>query len=53
MFLAALMSRSWAAPQAPQVQVRTLSGFGPSFTPHPEHTWDVGTNRPIWWNVRP
>jgi len=29
------------------------SGLGPSFTPHAEHTWDVGTNRPIRWNSRP
>jgi hypothetical protein len=52
MFLAAFTSRSWTAPQVPQVQARTLSGFEPSFTPYPEQTWDVGTNRPIRWNMR-
>src|SRR5580704_6938668 len=53
MFFAAFTSRSWTVSHAAQVQVRTLSGFGPSFTPHAEHTWDVGSNRPILPNVRP
>ena len=35
------------------VQARTLSGFGPSFTPHAEHTRDVGSNRPAFPKVRP
>ena len=30
-----------------------VSGFGPSFTPHVEHTWDVGSNRPIFPKMRP
>jgi hypothetical protein len=53
MLIAALISRSCRAPQAAHVQARTPSGFGPSFTPHCEQVCDVGTNRPIWWNVRP
>ena len=53
MFLAAFTSRSWAVPHAAHVHSRTLSGFGPSFTPQAEHTWLVGSNRPILANVRP
>jgi hypothetical protein len=41
------------APHAVQVQARTLSGLGPSFTPHAEHTRDVGSNRPAFPKVRP
>ena len=53
MFFAAFTSRSWTVPHAAQVQVRTLSGFGPSFTPQAEHTWIVGSNLPILANERP
>ena len=53
MFLAAFTSRSWTVPHAAQAQIRMLSGFGPSFTPQAEHTWLVGSNRPIRANVRP
>ena len=53
MFLAAFTSRSWTVPHAPHVHARTLSGFGPSVTPQAEHTWLVGSNRPIRANVRP
>jgi hypothetical protein len=53
MFLAAFTSRSWTVPHAAHVQIRTLSGLGPSFTPQAEHTWPVGSNRPILANVRP
>ncbi len=53
MFLAAFTSRSWAVPHAAHVHSRTCSGFGPSFTPQAEHTWLVGSNRPIRANVRP
>ena len=41
MFWAAFTSRSCTVPHAAQVHSRTLSGLGPSFTPHAEHTWDV------------
>ena len=34
MFRAAFRSRSCTARHPPQVHSRTLSGFGPSFTPH-------------------
>ena len=40
-------------PARPQVHSRTLSGLGPSFTPHAEHTWEVGSNRWILGNMRP
>ena len=53
MFLAAFTSRSWTVPHAAHVHARTCSGLGPSFTPHAEHTWLVGSNRPIRANVRP
>jgi len=39
MFLAAFTSRSWTVPHAWHVHSRTLSGLGPSVTPHAEHTW--------------
>jgi hypothetical protein len=48
-----VMSRSWITPQTAHVHDRTNSGFGPSLTPHAEHTCDVGSNRPIFTNVRP
>ena len=47
------MSRSWTVLHAAHVQLRTLSGFGPSLTPQAEHTWLVGSNRPILTNLRP
>jgi hypothetical protein len=50
MFLAAFTSRSWIVPHAGHVHWRTLSGFGPSFTPQAEHTWLVGSNRPTLAN---
>ena len=53
MFFAAFTSRSWTVPHAAHVHWRTLSGLGPSVTPHAEHTWLVGSNRPIRANVRP
>jgi hypothetical protein len=53
MFRAAFTSRSCTVPHAPQVHSRTLSGFGPSFIPHAEHTWDVGSNRPTFPKARP
>ena len=53
MFFAAFTWRSWAVPHAAHAHSRTLSGFGPSFTPQAEHTWLVGSNRPIRANVRP
>ena len=53
MFLAALTSRSWTVPHAGHVHWRMPSGFAPSLTPHAEHTWLVGSNRPTRWNVRP
>ena len=53
MFLAAFTSRSWTVPHAAHVHCRTLSRLGPSLTPHAEHTWLVGSNRPILANVRP
>lgn len=53
MFLAALTSRSRTAPHAPHCHSRTLSGLGPSFTPHAEQTCEVGSQRPIFPNVRP
>ena len=53
MFLAAFTSRSWTAPHASHVHPRTLSGFGPSLTPHAEHTWLVGSHRPIRRKSRP
>jgi hypothetical protein len=53
MFLAAFTSRSCTVPHAAHAHRRTLSGFGPSFTPHAEHTCDVGSNRPIRAKVRP
>ena len=53
MFLAAFTSRSWTVPHAMQVHSRMLSGLGPSLAPQPEHTWLVGSNRPILLNPRP
>src|ERR1035441_4707611 len=53
MFLAAFRSRSCTAPHAAHVQVRTPSGLGPSLIPQAEHTWLVGSNRPVRTNVRP
>src|SRR5690606_38392022 len=50
---AALMSRSRTAPQDGHVHSRTLRGLGPSLTPHCEHTWEVGSKRPIFTKVRP
>src|SRR5690348_10684895 len=50
---AALMSRSWTVRQAAQVQARTLSGLGASLTPQAEHTWLVGSNRPVRAKLRP
>jgi hypothetical protein len=52
-FFAALWSRSCRVPHAVQVHSRTCSGLGPSLTPHAEHTWLVGSNRPIFRKVRP
>jgi len=52
MFLAAFTSRSWTIPHAWQAHSRTLSGFGPSFTPHALHTCEVGSQRPIFRNSR-
>ena len=48
MFLAAFRSRSCIVPHAVQVQVRTLSGLGPSLVPQAEHTWLAG-----WPEVAP
>ena len=42
MFFAALVSRSWAAPQPGHVHVRTASGLGPSTAPQALHVWLVG-----------
>jgi hypothetical protein len=53
MFLAAFTSRSCTTPHAAHAQVRKLSGLGPSLTPQAEHTWLVGSNRPIRRNRRP
>jgi hypothetical protein len=53
MFLAAFTSRSWTIPHAAQAHSRMLSGLGPSLAPQPEHTWLVGSNRPILLNPRP
>ena len=53
MFLAAFTSRSCTMPHAAHVQMRTLSGLGPSLVPQAEHTWLVGSNRPARANVRP
>ena len=53
MFRAAFTSRSCTVPQAAQVHSRTCSGLGPSLTPQAEHTWLVGSNRPIFLKVRP
>jgi hypothetical protein len=53
MFLAAFTSRSWTVPHAAQAHWRTPSGLGPSFTPHAEQTWLVGSNRPTLANARP
>src|SRR6185437_8878501 len=50
---AAFTSRSWIIPQAVQVHSRTASGLGPSLTPHAEHTWLVGSNRPTRRNSLP
>jgi hypothetical protein len=47
MFLAAFRSRSCTVPHAAHVQVRTPSGLGPSLVPQAEHTWLVGSNRPV------
>jgi hypothetical protein len=33
-------------------QARTYNGLAPSFTPHRQHTWEVGENQPIRWNPR-
>ena len=53
MFFAAFTSRSRTVPHCLQVHVRTLSGLGPSFTPHALHTWLVGSNLPVRWKSRP
>jgi hypothetical protein len=53
MFLAAFTSRSWTVPHAGHVHWRTPSGLGPSFTPHAEQTWLLGSNRPTLANARP
>ena len=53
MFFAAFTSRSWTVWHAAHVQVRTLSGLGPSLAPQAEQTWLVGSNRPILRNWRP
>ena len=53
MFLAAFTSRSCTVPHAAQAHSRTCSCFAPSLVPHAEHTWLVGSNRPIQANVRP
>jgi len=53
MFFAAFTSRSWTVPHAAHAHSRTVSGLGPPFTPQAEHTWLVGSNRPILANVRP
>jgi hypothetical protein len=52
MFLAAFTSRSWTVPHAAHSHSRTCSGLGPSFTPHAEQTWLVGSNWPIFRNSR-
>src|SRR5258705_10402780 len=52
-FLAAFTSRSWTVPHAAHVQVRTLSGLGPSLTPQAGHTWLGGSNPPILAKARP
>ena len=44
MFFAAFTSRSWTVPHAAHAHCRTLSGFGPSFSPQAEHTWLVGSS---------
>jgi len=53
MFRAAFTSRSRSVPHVGHVHLRKCSGFGPSLIPHVEHTWLVGSNRPILANVRP
>jgi hypothetical protein len=53
MFRAAFTSRSWRTPHAEHVQVRTCSGFGPSFTPQAEQIWLEGNQRPTLTTVRP
>jgi hypothetical protein len=52
MVRAAFTSRSCVTPHAAHVQVRTRSGLGPSLTPHAEHTWLVGSQRPVRPKVR-
>jgi hypothetical protein len=51
MFLLALPSRPWTAPQA-QIHVLTDNGLGPSVTPQAEHGWE-GKNRSTRPNQRP
>src|SRR5438874_9340697 len=53
MFLAAFTSRSCTIPQAAHVHSRTFNGLGPSFTPHAEQTWLVGSNLPTLAKTRP
>src|SRR6266851_4970799 len=50
--IAAFMSRSSHTPHHLHCQTRMCRGFGPSFTPHVEHTCEVGSSRPIRWNPR-
>ena len=52
-FTAAFTSRSSHAPHSPHCQIRMCSGLGPSLAPQAEQTCEVGSNRPIRWNLRP
>ena len=52
-FTAAFTSRSSHAPHCPHCQIRMCSGLGPSLAPQAEQTCEVGSNRPIRWNLRP
>jgi len=52
-FRAAFTFRSCTVLHQPHVHSRTLKNLGPSFAPHAEHTWLVGSNRPILTNQRP
>src|SRR5215471_9999848 len=52
-FLAALRSRSWMVPHDAHAHTRTFSALGPSLTPQAEHTWLVGSNRPVFPKTRP
>src|SRR5437868_7431234 len=52
MLVAALMSRSWTAPQG-QVHSRTFSGIVSATTPQTLHSLELGNQRSIRTNVRP